>query len=448
MKVKALVLLAVFLLVGSVAGVQAQNTAQIYGRVTDASGAILPGVTVSLTGPRLLQPLTAVTSETGSFQFPGLGVGTYTLRYELAGFKTVIKEGIRIQLAENALFNQALEISAVEETVTVSGETPIVDLRDTSRTNRFTQEALQSIPSARDPWVIIEQSAGVAMDRQNVGGSASGQQSNFVARGAAMAQQKWNVDGVDVTDMNATGGSPVYYDFDAFEEMQISTGGADVSMQSPGVGVNLVTKSGTDRLKGSGRFYITDEKFQANNVTDEMRKNGVNTGNPIQNIQDYGFEVGGPLVKGRAWLWGSYGRQDINVGINNFFKADANCQAMKKDPLSYSLEDIRTCLSPDTTILNNYNVKFAWQIVQGKPVLVLLERRREGPQRARCLGPAAARNDLPATRRHPHGSGVQLVEDRHAQDLQVERPPHLQRPADGGSLLLPCWQQLRAHVPR
>ena len=98
MKVKALVLLAVFLLVGSVAGVQAQNTAQIYGRVTDASGAILPGVTVTPDQPGLLQPLTAVTSETGSYQFPGLGVGTYTVRYELTGFKTVIKEGIRIQL--------------------------------------------------------------------------------------------------------------------------------------------------------------------------------------------------------------------------------------------------------------------------------------------------------------------------------------------------------------
>jgi len=364
MKVKAIVLLAVFLLVGSVAGVQAQNTAEIYGKVTDASGAIMPGVTVTVTSPVLLQPLTAVTTETGTFRIPGLGVGTYTVRFELTGFKTVVKEGYRLALAESAQINQALEISTVQETVTVSGETPIVDLRDTSRTNRFTQEALQSIPSARDPWVIIEQSAGVAMDRQNVGGSASGQQSNFVARGAAMAQQKWNVDGVDVTDMNATGGSPVYYDFDAFEEMQISTGGADVAMQSPGVGVNLVTKSGTDRLKGSGRFYVTDEKFQANNVTDEMRKNGVNTGNPIQNIKDYGFEVGGPIKKGRAWIWGSYGKQNINVGINNFYKADANCQAMKKNPLAYSLEDIRTCLSPDTTILNNYNAKFMWQIVK------------------------------------------------------------------------------------
>jgi len=266
---------------------------------------------------------------------------------------------VRIQLGENALFNKAMEISSVQETVTVSGETPIVDLKDTGRTSRFNQEALQSIPSIRDPWVILEQAAGVAMDRQNVGGSASGQQSNFVARGATMQQQKWNLDGIDITDMSATGGSPVYYDFDAFEEMQISTGGADVTMQSPGLGVNLVTKSGTDRLRGSGRYYLTDDSMQSNNVTEEMRKQGVNTGNPIQQITDYGFEVGGPLKKGRAWLWGSYGRQDINVGINNFYKADANCQAMKKNPLDYTLEETWTCLNSDTTVLNNYNAKFA-----------------------------------------------------------------------------------------
>jgi hypothetical protein len=364
MRCRVLVLLAVFLLVGSVAGVQAQNTAQIYGKVTDASGAVLPGVTVTLTSPVLIKPLTAVTSESGSYQFPSLAVGTYNVRYELAGFKTIITEGVRIQLGENALFNKAMEISAVQETVTVSGETPIVDLKDTGRTSRFNQEALQSIPSARDPWVILEQAAGVAMDRQNVGGSASGQQSNFVARGAAMREQKWNLDGIDITDMSATGGSPVYYDFDAFEEMQISTGGADVTMQSPGVGVNLVTKSGTDKLRGSGRYYLTDDSMQSNNVTEDMRKQGVNTGNPIQKITDYGFEVGGPLKKGRAWLWGSYGRQDINVGINNFYKADANCQAMKAAPLTYSLEDLWTCLNSDTTILNNYNAKFAMQFTQ------------------------------------------------------------------------------------
>jgi hypothetical protein len=343
-----------------------QQPGEIFGKVADASGAIMPGVTVTLTSPRLLQPLTAVSSATGTYRFPGLTVGTYTVKFELAGFKTLVREGVRVEIGANVQINAALEISTVQETVTVSGESPVVDLRDTSKTSRFTQETLQSIPSARDPWVIIEQAAGVAMDRQNVGGSASGQQSNFVARGAAMSQQKWNLDGIDITDMNATGGSPIYFDFDSFEEMQISAGGADVTMQSPGVGVNLVTKSGTDRLKGSGRFYVTDEKFQSVNVTDELRKQGAATGNPIQNIKDYGFEVGGPIKKGRAWFWGGIGKQNINVGINNFYKNTSECQTMKadmaKDPLSHSIEETRGCLNSDTTLLNNYNAKVAVEL--------------------------------------------------------------------------------------
>ncbi|MGE5812927.1 MAG: carboxypeptidase regulatory-like domain-containing protein, partial [Acidobacteriota bacterium] len=364
--------LLLWLVLGALIAVPAVSSAQqpgeIFGKVTDTSGAIMPGVTVTLTSPVLLQPQTAMTSETGSYRFPQLPIGLYTVKFELPGFRTVVREGIRIEIGFNAQINAQLEVSAVQESVTVTGESPIIDTRDTGRGSRFNQEALQAIPSARDPWVIIEQSAGVAMDRQNVGGNASGQQSNFVARGAAMSQQKWNLDGVDITDMSATGGSPVYFDFDAFEEMQISTGGADVSMQSPGVGVNLVTKSGTDQLKGSARFYVTDDNFQAVNVDDAMRKQGASTGSPIQNIKDYGIEAGGPIVRGRAWIWGSYGRQDIKTGVNGFYKATPECQAMKAalkaDPLAVPVKDTWPCLNPDSTLLNNYNAKFSMQTVK------------------------------------------------------------------------------------
>ena len=363
MKHKVLALLVLFALAGSVNGVQAQNTAEIYGKVTDSTGAFMPGVVVTLTSPVLLQPQTATTTETGSYRFPGLPIGVYTVKFELTGFKIVVREGYRLTLGESAQVNQALEISSMQETVTVTGETPLVDLRDTSKTNRFTQEALQSIPSARDPWVILEQTASVVVDRSNVGGSQSGQQSNFVARGAPFAQQKWNLDGIDITDMSATGGSPVYFDFDAFEEMQISTGGADVTMMTPGVGLNLVTKSGTDRLRGSARYYYTDDQFEAVNLTDSLRTQGATSGNPIQNIKDYGIEVGGPIKKGLAWFWGAYGLQDIKAGVNNFYKPDAACRTMKADlaanPLSHSIKDVWGCLSTDLTTLKNYNAKLA-----------------------------------------------------------------------------------------
>ena len=374
MKVRFAFLLTLALLAMVATTGFAQQPGEIFGKVTDASGAVMPGVTVTLTG-QAIQPMVATSSATGTYRFPGLGVGVYVVKFELAGFKTFVRQGVRVEIGANININASLEISQLQETVTVSGETPVVDLRDTSKSARFNQEALQSLPSARDPWVMIEQTPSVAMDRQNVGGSASGQQSNFVARGAATTQQKWNLDGIDITDMSATGGSPVYFDFDAFEEMQVSAGGADVTMSTPGVGVNLVTKSGTDKLRGSGRAYITDQKFQSINVTDELRKQGATTGNPIQRIVDYGAEAGGPIKKGRAWFWGSYGKQNIDVGINNFFKNDSTCLAQKAalaaNPTAISVKDVRDCLNTDNTLLNNYNLKLAAQTFKNNQVSFL-----------------------------------------------------------------------------
>src|SRR5438034_2656774 len=107
------------------------------------------------------------------------------------------------------------------------------------------------------------------------------QQANHVPRGPKTANNKWSLDGVDITDMAATGASPTYYDFDAFQEMTINTGGVDVTQQTGGVGINLVTKSGSDKFHGSGRYYWTDKQFEANNITDAQRQQGATSGNPI-----------------------------------------------------------------------------------------------------------------------------------------------------------------------
>jgi len=338
-----------------------QQTGEIFGKATDQSGAIMPGVTVTASSPVLLQPLVAVTSETGTYRFPQVPIGTYSVTFELSGFRTVVRENIRIEIGFSAQINTEMAIGALTETLEVTATSPLVDIKDTGRSTRFNQDALQSIPTARDPWVMIEQSAGVAMDRQNVGGSMSGQQSNFVARGASMFEQKWNLDGVDITDMNATGGSPVYFDFDAFEEMQVSTGGNDVTMQSPGVAVNIVTKSGTDKYKGSARYYVTDQAFESVNLTDALRTAGATSGNPIQNIKDWGGEMGGPIAAGKAWFWGSWGRQDVGVGVNGFYQASPACQQLKADlranPLSHSVTDAWDCLNTDLTELKTGNGK-------------------------------------------------------------------------------------------
>jgi hypothetical protein len=367
MRLRFNALLAALILAASVSAFAQNQTGEIFGKVTDDSGAILPGVQVTISSPILLQPLTAVTSATGSFQFPRLDVGTYSVKFELPGFKTVVKEGIQVTVGFNANVSTQLGVSTIQETVTVTGESPIIDTKQTGTKETFTLERLQSIPSARDPWVVLQQTAGIVMDRENIGGNMSGQQSNYVSRGANPSNSKWSLDGVDITDMSATGASPSYYDFDAFQEMTINTGGVDVTQQTGGVGINLVTKSGSDTFRGSGRYYATDEQFESNNISDSLRRQGATSGNPIQNIKDYGVEMGGPIKRGRAWVWGSFGKQTVDVGVLGFYKPTAECQAFKSTSvaLGASIEEVNGCLNTDRTLLQTTNLKGEVQLFKG-----------------------------------------------------------------------------------
>lgn len=359
---KTLVASALLLVLGVTSAFAQQQTGEIYGRATDTSGAVLPGATVTVAGPALIQPRVAVTSETGTYRIPELPIGTYSVTFELAGFKTTAIQDIRLTIGFRAQVNAAMELSTVQETVTVTGASPLVDTREVGTKQAFDLETLQNIPSARDPWVMLERTPGIFMDRANVGGNQSGQQSNYISRGATGTNNKWSIDGVDITDMSATGASPIYYDFDMLQEMQVTTGGADVTQQTGGVGINLVTKSGTDSFKGNGRFLITDQKFQGDNITEELRAQGAGAGAPIQNIRDYGFDVGGPIAKSKLWYWGSYGTQDVKVGVVGFYKNDAVCRpnGVAINPRTTDTETLRNCLATDLTTLNNYNWKITY----------------------------------------------------------------------------------------
>jgi carboxypeptidase family protein/TonB-dependent receptor-like protein len=342
---------------------------EIFGKVTDESGAVLPGVNVTITGPALIQPLSTVTSESGAYRFPKIPIGTYTVTFELTGFKKLVRSDVVIQAGFNAAIDARLGLSTVQETVTVTGESPVVDTRSTTLAQSFTREALEKIPSARDPWVMIEQTPGVIMSGTNVGGNLSGQQTSFSAFGSGSNTQ-WNLDGAVISDIASGNSSPTYYDFDSFEEIQITTGGSDASQQGAGVQVNFITKSGGNQIRGSGRFFDTNRKFENNNVTSTLRDLGAAGGNPIQDIQDYGLEIGGPIKKNRAWYWVSGSKNDIDVGVVNFFdKSTANCAAIAESSnakdangnYQYSVPQIWDCLQTDNTQLVNYNAKFQFQ---------------------------------------------------------------------------------------
>ena len=194
-EVRSIALLAALALVVSVTAAWAQTTGEIFGKVTDESGAVLPGVQVTITSPILLQPYVGHHERDRLIPVPRLEVATYTVKFELPGFKTIVKEGIQVTVGFNANVSTQMGVSTVQETVTVTGESPIVDTKSAGTKQTFTTEMLQSIPSARDPWVILQQTAGIAMDRENIGGNMSGQQSNYMSRGANPTNNKWSLDG-------------------------------------------------------------------------------------------------------------------------------------------------------------------------------------------------------------------------------------------------------------
>jgi len=297
------------LVVGGTAFAQLQS-GNLYGSVVDDKGAALPGVTVTLTGSGA--PQVQVTNAQGQFRFLGLPPGTNHLSAQLEGFSSVEYPNISIAVGRNTTIEVTLQ-PAIEETITVTTESPLLDERKISTGSTVTATELEKIPTARDPWTVLQQVPGVLVDRINVGGDQSGQQSTYVGPGSAGTQAIWAVDGVVITDMGALGGSPTYYDFDAFEEMQVTTGGTDATIATGGVVLNMVTKRGTNEWRGSGRYYDTRQAWQDSTSFDKSElgkgQKPFQRANRIVEVSDYGAEVGGPIVKDRLWVWGSWGSQ-------------------------------------------------------------------------------------------------------------------------------------------
>src|SRR5262245_41140597 len=346
--------LAVFLTLGGAA--DAQNTSQVFGKVTDVSGAVMPGVTLTLSSPALLEPRVALTSVTGTYEFSGLAIGIYSVKFELSGFGTQVHEALQLQSGFRAQVHIELQVASVEEGFRVTGASPIDDIRSATQGTRFNVEELQAIPSARDVFQVLTQTPGIAGDRQNVGGTHNGQQTGMFSRGAGDGQGRWFVDGVDRNDI--ANGRPFVVDFNSVDEMQVSTGGADVTMPPPGVFVNVVTKSGSDAFRGSTWFLRTDRNLGSNNVTDELRRQGANSGNPLVYTNDYGGQIGGPIMKGRAWFWATYGMQNVRLGVLNSYQQTANCAPVQANPLAHSFDDVVDCLTINKQDVPSLGSKF------------------------------------------------------------------------------------------
>jgi hypothetical protein len=363
MRVVRRILLTAGILFGIAGAAQAQAIGQVFGKVTDSTGAVMPGVNVMVAGSGLQQPLSAVTTATGAYSFPSVPIGSYSVTFELSGFKKAVRNDITITTGFSAMVDVKMEIGTLSSEVSVSAAPPVVDTKRTTTGATFSRETMENVPTARDPWQVINMAPGVQLSGVNVGGSASGQQLTPSVYGRS-SNVVWNIEGGNTTDM-ASNSSASYYNFDSFQEIQVVTGGGDVSVQSSGVNINLVTKSGSNAFKGSGTYTFENDRMQGQNVSEALfnagGSNGTGlSGNPLNRVVNASGEFGGPILRNRLWFWGAVDYQNINVGVTNFFNTSkTECVPV---PTGYAnLEAVQRCLENDKTLIKNMNGKVNYQ---------------------------------------------------------------------------------------
>jgi len=292
---------------------QAATTGKIAGVVRDASGAAVPGATVTVKSTALMAERTSNTGADGAYLFDLLPPGTYEVTVTSKGFKGFSETGIVLTAGFTATVNANLQVGEVTDVVKVEGE-PVIDLQNVQASTTFDQALLQNIPSGRDPWSTVAQMPGVTSSTFDVAGNNSYQQSAMQVHGSTQAEQVYSFNGLDLNWPGASGGYTQFYtNHDSFDEFQVVSDNAPASVPIGGIYMNMVTKSGSNELHGQAAAYYLTAAFQAG--VKQPQNAVVNTGSPFDMTLDTSASLGGPMIRDRWWLFGSYRRYDLRQRI-------------------------------------------------------------------------------------------------------------------------------------
>ncbi len=339
------------------------GTGAINGRVTDGTGAVIPGVTISLSSPSLMGGRTAVSDADGQYRFTAVPPGDYTVMFELAGFSTVRNEGIRISVGFTATVNAQMSLASLAESITVTGQSPVVDTSATQVGNTFDAKQLSALPTSRDYFSLLAGSPAVQMSRIDVGGSTNGTQQAFVTYGTS-GQVRASIEGLNATE--ATGAFGNYPDVGAMEEVQLNTAAHSAEASTPGVQSQFISKSGGNEFRGTYFGGYSPESWQSFNISQDQIDRGLRSGgglepkdvNRLSSYQDNNIGFGGHLGKDKLWWYGSYRHQDIKARFVNY------------------------PVGPQQTVLNNYSLKATYNLSQNNKLVAYTQpSQKKQPQR-------------------------------------------------------------------
>ena len=293
------------------------GTGTINGIVQDSSGAVIPGATVSLLNPGVVggnQETDA--DERGAYQFVRLvPSATYSVRAELAGFRPAIRQNVVINADVNVRVDLTMEVGGLTDEVTVSGEVQLLDTASAQNQQVISREVLDTLPTGNDLWSIGRIVPSVLVQAYDVGGNNSFNNQTLSAHGSGGDENKYMMDGMDVSHGSGAGSSSVsYFDTYMFTEVNFGMGNNSAEWAQGGVVYNMISKTGTNDFQGSFRIMATNSSLQSNNLSPEMQARileGVpprvlavspNPRNGIEKIVDSGLSLSGPIVRNRLWF--------------------------------------------------------------------------------------------------------------------------------------------------
>jgi hypothetical protein len=322
----------------ALAAAQGAGGATVTGVVKDASGAVLPGVTVEAASPALIEKVrTTVSDASGQYRILELRPGIYTITYTLAGFTTLRREGIELTTNFTATLNVDLRVGAVAETVTVTGETPLIDVKGVTREQVISKAMLDALPTSKSMGGLIALVPGAVSpaNGMDVGGSKGEQSVRISVHGARTGDMRQMVDGMLFSNLNSDGAGRLYFvNPITIQENVIDLGTAgSAQYQLGGAVINSVPRDGGNRFTGTGFVSGTGHDLQSNNLTDDLRAQQVTQVNGIRNIYDLSGLVGGPAVKDKVW-WVVSARLNGSTtrSANQFHSANLDAWTLTPDP--------------------------------------------------------------------------------------------------------------------
>ncbi len=324
-----------------------QQTGRFCGRAEDASGAALPGVTVSIASTNLIGGArTAVTDGQGVYRFTLLPGGRYTVKFELSGFGTLNVEGVTLGAGGAATVNGKLELATIQESVTVTSQSPTIDLESSKIAVNWDQQKLDELPYSRSLTGLVSLIPGLYATSLDVGGSSFGTGSGPAARTFGRA-------GGGVVSYDGMIWDQTYGDFGTYEEAQITTAAKGADSMNPGLTMNLVVKSGSNTFKGTASANYQSGDFQSSNVSSELLARGYAPGvNKFTSLKDFYGELGGPLMRDKIWFYASH--RDASSG--NFIPGFVRLSDREQVEFYTKLQDPTLKLTYQITKNNKFEV--------------------------------------------------------------------------------------------